>query len=103
MAAILALGSQVFVRRMELGGAAGRAVDAGSVAAALESAIAGKEVGLVLLEAPLVAALAPDVYERVFSCRNPVVVAVGGRMNEVLRRRIREVVGADLLSTGRVQ
>jgi len=99
MASVLALGSAEFVRRMELGGADGRVVEAAGAAAALAAALADPAAGLVLLEAPLVEALEREAYERAFDCPRPVVVAVGGKMNEVLRRRIREVVGADLLST----
>jgi vacuolar-type H+-ATPase subunit F/Vma7 len=99
MGRILAMGAAPFVRQMELGGATGRVVPRAEAAGALEKALSENDWTLILLETQLVGELPSDVYERAFSGLQPVVIAVGGSMNEVLRRRIREVVGADLLST----
>ena len=98
MQSVLALGSRRFVRQLFLGGAGGRVVGPSEAAEALRSALADPQVALVLLEEPLAAALPRDAYRQAFLGRESRVVALGATGNEALRRRILQVLGADLLS-----
>ena len=100
---VVAVGGRSFVRQMQLGGATGRFVESEGAAGVLEGLLSDERFGLVLIEADLVGALPEDLYERAFLSRRPLVVAVGGGMNEVLRRRIRAVMGADVMMSKREQ
>jgi vacuolar-type H+-ATPase subunit F/Vma7 len=98
MPSVIALGRREFVRTLHLGGTLGRVVAEDTIAAALESVLGDRSVGLVILEAALVSSLPKDLYRRAFYGRAPEVVALGEQSNEVLRSRIRQVAGADLLA-----
>ncbi len=97
MKSVMAIGSRVFVRQLILGGAVGRVVKPEEVADTLRSALSESEVGLILLEAAHVEKLPGDLYKEAFSSHDPEVVALGSRSNDVLRKRIRQTLGADLL------
>ena len=98
---ILALGDRMFLLHLEMGGTDGRLVDRNTVVAVLSETLSDSNVGLVLLEASLVDALPEELYRRAFYNRQPEVVAMGGHWNEVLRRRVMQVLGADLLAPRR--
>ena len=93
-----ALGTREFVRQLQLGGTLGCVVDSDNVAKTLQEMLTDKTAGLVLLEAQFVKDIPEDLYEQAFYSRAPEVVALGGRWNEVLRRRIRQVTGTDMLA-----
>jgi len=94
----MALGTREFVLQLQLGGTFGRVVDEKDVAKALREMLVDKGVGLVMLEAKFVKNLPEDLYEQAFYSRAPEVVALGGKWNEVLRGRIRQVTGTDMLA-----
>ena len=94
----MALGTREFVLQLQLGGTFGRVVDEKDVAKALREMLVDKGVGLVMLEAKFVKNLPEDLYEQAFYSRTPEVVALGGKWNEVLRGRIRQVTGTDMLA-----
>ncbi|MCX7933692.1 MAG: hypothetical protein N3A66_00355 [Planctomycetota bacterium] len=94
---LVALGRREFVRLLQLGGIRSHSVTAEKAAAALAHYLEGGAAELVLFDAALLPALPTDLRERAFRSHRPQVVAVGGRWNEILRSRIRQVAGADLL------
>jgi vacuolar-type H+-ATPase subunit F/Vma7 len=98
MSDVIALGSRVFVRQLKLGGTRGRIADAATIAPTLTALLRDPAVGLIMLEGDLVDSLPEDLYRQAFYSRTPEVVALGQGWNEVLRRRIRRVMGADLLA-----
>jgi len=105
MSDVVALGTSEFVHLLELGGARRRVVGEGEeardvegVRAALDALLSDPTAGLVLLDAAFVKDLPEPLYRRAFYSRAPEVVALGGRWNEVLRKHVRRVIGADLLA-----
>jgi len=94
---LVALGGFSFVRLLQLGGIRGQPVAAEKAADELARYLDMKEVDLVLFDAALLPSLPADLRQRAFQNPRPHVVAVGGRWNEILRNRIRQVAGADLL------
>lgn len=98
MPAVLALGSSPFVRPLMLGGTLGRVIAPAAAADGLRAALEQRDVELILFDAALVPHLPPDLHRLAFYSRHPEVVVLGGPWNEVLRRRIMQVLGADLLA-----
>lgn len=98
MPAILALGSRPFVRQLMLGGTLGRVAEPSTAAGELRGALEERGVELILFDATLVPHLPPELHRLAFYSRHPEVVVLGGPWNEVLRRRIMQVLGADLLA-----
>ncbi len=101
MPAILALGSRPFVCQLMLGGTQGRIAESSTAAAQLRAALEEPGVELILFEDSLVPHLPPELHHLAFFSRRPEVVVLGGPWNEVLRQRIRQVLGADLLAEER--
>jgi vacuolar-type H+-ATPase subunit F/Vma7 len=81
-----------------MGGAIGQVVTPDGAAEALRARLSDRSVALIMLEVSLVERLPQDLYRQAFYSREPEVVALGGAWNVVLRRRIRQVLGADLLA-----
>ncbi len=98
MAKILALGGRDFMRLMQLGGAQAGHADAESLPAALEAALVAPDVGVIMVEESLVGRLPAELARRAFLSVRPKVVAQSPAGNEALRRRVRQVIGADLLA-----
>ncbi len=97
MKQVLAIGSRLFVRRLTLGGAAGRVVEPPQAARALRQALEHPMTGLVLVESRLLDGLRGELLEG-GGPGKPVVVAVGDSQESILRRQIGRVLGADLLA-----
>ena len=104
MPTVIALGARLFVRQLMLGGAQGRVAEKADVAEKLLAALEEPGAGLILLDAALAEGLPRDLAARAFANREPQVVALGAAWDDSLRRRIRQVLGADLLGdTGLIQ
>lgn len=98
MQTILAVGAPEFARLMQMGGATARLADDASVSAILAEALADQAVGLVLLD-PGLAASADAALRQAGRAAVEKVLVVQEGSTPFLRRRIRQVVGADLMAT----
>lgn len=100
MKKIVALGTFEFVRLMQYGGAEARLADAGSLPGLLETALADPAAGILLLDAALAQAVPDALRDRMSASSGPRVLIFGEESSALLRSRIRQVAGADLMAAG---
>ncbi len=99
MAKVLAMGSAEFVRLMQLGGADGLLANAQTLPELLMQAMADKHNGIVLVDADLASAVPPEVSEQMGSDAKTRLLILQSHSASMLRGRIRQVVGADLMAS----
>lgn len=98
---ILALGAPEFVRVMQMGGAHARLADAQNISHILEEVLKEKNLGIVIVETALASAIPPSVAQKMLSKGKPRLLLLERRSAELLRGRIRQVVGADLMESSK--